>query len=50
MKYAVEMGTCAVIYVPCFIRICTGVQAEVRGETHTEPQNARWSHELIFIL
>jgi hypothetical protein len=26
MKYAVEIGSCAMIYIPSFIKICSGIQ------------------------
>jgi hypothetical protein len=35
MKYAVEMGSCAVIYIPSFIKIGPGVQKLIRGDTQT---------------
>jgi hypothetical protein len=33
MKYAVEMGSGAVIYVPSFIKIGSGVQKLMGGDT-----------------
>jgi uncharacterized protein YraI len=30
MKYAVEMASCGMIYIPSFVKIGTGVQAIVR--------------------
>jgi hypothetical protein len=39
MKYAVEMGSGAMIYVPSFIRISSAIQKLIRGihiETHTD--------------
>jgi hypothetical protein len=31
MKYAVEMGQAAMIYIPSFIKICSGIQTLIRG-------------------
>jgi hypothetical protein len=37
MKYAVEMGSGAVIYIPSFIKIGSGFQKLIRGgHRHTE--------------
>jgi hypothetical protein len=33
MKYAVEMGSCAMIYISSFIRIGSGIQKLMRGYT-----------------
>jgi hypothetical protein len=30
MKYTVEMGSCGMIYIPSFMKIGTGVQANLR--------------------
>jgi hypothetical protein len=35
MKYAVEMGSGAVIYVPSFIKIDSGIQTLMGGYIHT---------------
>jgi hypothetical protein len=32
MKYAVEMGSSAMIYIPSFIKIGSGIQKLIRGE------------------
>jgi hypothetical protein len=41
MKYAVEMETCAVMYIPSFITIYTGTEGEVKGEnTNTDTRDA----------
>jgi hypothetical protein len=37
------MGSGAVIYVPSFIKIGSGIQKLIGGDTHT--QTARWSHK-----
>jgi hypothetical protein len=34
MKYAAEMGLGAVIYIPSFIKICSGVQKLMGGGVH----------------
>jgi hypothetical protein len=31
MKYAVEMGSSAMIYIPSFIKIGSGIQKFIRG-------------------
>jgi hypothetical protein len=35
MKYAVEVGSCATIYVPSFIKIGSGVQKFIKGDSQT---------------
>jgi hypothetical protein len=35
MEYAVEMGSGAVIYVPGFIKIGSGIQKLILGDTQT---------------
>jgi hypothetical protein len=37
MKYAVEMGSGAMIYIPSFIKIGSGIQKLI-GEIHTDAQ------------
>jgi hypothetical protein len=39
MKYAVEMGSGALIYIPGFIRIGLGVQKLIEGDTDTPRQH-----------
>jgi hypothetical protein len=36
MKYAVEMGSGAMIYVPRFIKIGSGIQKLIRGYIYTQ--------------
>jgi hypothetical protein len=37
MKYAVEMGSGAMMYVPSFIKICSGMQKLLGGiHSHTD--------------
>jgi hypothetical protein len=33
MKYAVKMGSGAMIYIPSFIKIGSGIQKSIRGYT-----------------
>jgi hypothetical protein len=33
MKYAVEMGSGAIIYIPSFIKIGSGIQMLIGGDT-----------------
>jgi hypothetical protein len=35
MKYAVEMGSGAMMYMPSFIKIISGVQKLLRGDSQT---------------
>jgi hypothetical protein len=35
MKYVVEMGSGAMIYIPSFIKIGSGIQKLIRGDTET---------------
>jgi hypothetical protein len=34
MKYSVEMGSGAMIYIPSFIKFGSGIQTFVRGRSH----------------
>jgi hypothetical protein len=38
MKYAIEMGSGAMIYVPSFIKIGSGIQKLIGGDTQTHRQ------------
>jgi hypothetical protein len=40
MKYAIEMASCAMIYIPSFIKIDSGIQKLLK-DTHTDTQTAR---------
>jgi hypothetical protein len=40
MKYAVEMGSGAMIYIPSFIRIGSSIQKLIGVDTHTDTQTA----------
>jgi hypothetical protein len=45
-KYAVDMGSDAMIYIPSFIKIGSGIQKLTKGDTQT----ARWSHKPTFLI
>jgi hypothetical protein len=36
MKYAVEMGSGAMVYIPSFIKIGSGIQKFMRGNTQID--------------
>jgi hypothetical protein len=38
MEYAVQMGSGAMIYIPGFIKIGSGIRKLIRGDTHTDTQ------------
>jgi hypothetical protein len=35
MKYAVEMSSVAIIHIPSFIKIGSGIQKLIKGDTQT---------------
>jgi hypothetical protein len=39
MKYAVEMGSVAMIYIPSFIKIGSGIQKLMGGDSQTHRQH-----------
>jgi hypothetical protein len=39
MKYAVEMGSGAMIYIPSFIKIGSGIQNLIGGDSQTHKQH-----------
>jgi hypothetical protein len=41
MKYAVEMGSGVMIYIPSFINIGSSNEKLIRGDTLTDTQTAR---------
>jgi hypothetical protein len=49
MKYAAEMGSSAMIYIPSFIKIGSGIQ-KLRGGGFTDTQTSRKSHKATFIF
>jgi hypothetical protein len=48
MKYAVEMGSGAMIYIPSFIKIGSGIQKIIEGGL-TDTQTAWIAHKPSFI-
>jgi hypothetical protein len=48
LLYTVEMGSGAMIYIPSFIKICSGIQKLIRGE-RGDSQTAWRSHKPTFI-
>jgi hypothetical protein len=48
MKYAVEMGSGAMMYVPSLIKIGSGIQRLLRGDTHTDRQHGDLISLLLF--
>jgi hypothetical protein len=49
MKYAVEMGSGATIYITSFIRIASSIQ-KLTWRGYTDTQTAWWSHKSTFIF
>jgi hypothetical protein len=39
MKYTVEMGSNAMIYMPAFIEIGSGIQKRIEGDSQTHRQH-----------
>jgi hypothetical protein len=48
MKYAVEVGSGATIYIPSFIKIGSGIQKLIRGDTQTHRQHGDINLPLFF--
>jgi hypothetical protein len=49
MKYAVEIGPGATIYIPSFVKIGSGIEKLIRGDTQTHMQHGdRISLLLLF--
>jgi hypothetical protein len=48
MKYAIEMGSGAMIYIPSFITIGSGIQRLVGGDTQTQRQHGDLISLLLF--
>jgi hypothetical protein len=48
MKYAVEMGSGAMIYIPCFIKVGLGIQKLMRVGTQTHRQHEEGISPLFF--
>jgi hypothetical protein len=49
MKYAVEMGSDAMIYIPSFIKTGSGIQKLIRGDTQTHRQHGDLISQLSFL-
>jgi hypothetical protein len=45
MKYAVEMGSVAVVYIPSFIETGSGIQV-IRGDAQTDRKCDRYTAEM----
>jgi hypothetical protein len=50
MKYAVEMGSGVMIYIPSFIQIGSGIHKFVKGYTQTHRQNSDLVSLLLFFF
>jgi hypothetical protein len=48
MKYTVEMGSGAMIYVPSFIKVGSAIQKLIAGDTHTDTQKGDQISLLLF--
>jgi hypothetical protein len=48
MKYAVEMGPDAMIYILSFMRIGSGIKKLIRGDSQTHQQHGDLTHLLLF--
>jgi hypothetical protein len=49
MKYAVEMGSYAMIYIPSFIKINSGIQQLIGGDLQTHRQHGDSMSILLFL-
>jgi hypothetical protein len=50
MKHAVEMGSCAMIYIPSFITIGSAIRKFIRGDSQTHRLAEWWSHKMFSVL
>jgi hypothetical protein len=48
MKYAVKMWSCALIYIPSFIKIGSGIQKLIRRDSQTHRQHGDLISLLLF--
>jgi hypothetical protein len=48
MKYAVEMGSVAMIYIPGFIKIGSGVEKSTKGDSQTHRQHGNLRSPILF--
>jgi hypothetical protein len=49
MKYAVEMGSGAMIYIPSFIKTCSGIQKLIWADTQTHRQHGDYIRLFLFL-
>jgi hypothetical protein len=50
MKYAVEVGSYAMIYTPSSMKIGSGVETLLGGDTHADTDTHRQQGDIISIL
>jgi hypothetical protein len=50
LRYAVEMGSAAMIYIPSFIKIGPGIQKLIRGDSQTHRQHGDLINLLLVSL
>jgi hypothetical protein len=50
MKFAVKMGSDAMIYIPSFIKIGSGIQKLIDTQTDTDTQTVWRLHKPTFIF
>jgi hypothetical protein len=48
VKYHIELVSCAMIYIPSSVKIGSGVQTLIGGDTQTHRHTARLSHKHTF--
>jgi hypothetical protein len=48
VNYAVEMGSSSMIHIPSFIKIGSGIQKSLKGDTHTDTQQGDLISLLLF--
>jgi hypothetical protein len=48
MKYAIEIGSGAMKYIPSFIKIDSGIQKLIRGDTQTHRQHCDLINLLLY--
>jgi hypothetical protein len=47
MKHAFEIESCAMIYIPSFIKIVTGIQMLIRGDSQAHRQHGSYKPTFI---
>jgi hypothetical protein len=50
MKYVIEMGSYAMIYIPSFIKTCSGIQKLIRQDTQIHRQHDHLTSLCLFLL